>query len=176
MELSCWTETTRQKVSYPHQWREQTVFVSTWHHHWHDIGLHLKEDRKTNFQEVVGVLLTVGLKNRFLITNRKCRVNNTRVIKKHLLILQFQNNSLCADSTSSLAHHHGNVPKRESQNVSVCAKGHMNYGLTLTEGLILIDPELIIFGGPQSLPVSRCYNVHPESVSQLAAAPATGRL
>lgn len=59
-------------------------------------------------------------------------------------------------STSSWAHRHGNVPKRESQNVSKCVKGHMNYGLTLNEALFLIDPELIIFGRPQSSPVSCC--------------------
>lgn len=137
-----------------------------------------KKRENQNVQDVVGVPSTVGLENCFFFTNHQGRVDSTKFIKKHLLISLFsqKKNLLWTISTSSWAHCHGNVPKRESQNVSVCAKGHMNYGLTLTEGLILIDPELIIFGRPQSLPVSRCYNFHPESISPLAATPATGSL
>lgn len=96
--------------------------------------------------------------------------------RKAFLSCAYKKTSLWTISTSSWAHRHGNLPKREFQNVSVCVKGHMNYGLTLTEGLFLIDPGLIIFGRPQSSSVSRCYNVHPQSISPLAAAPTNARL
>lgn len=129
----------------------------------------------------MGVPSTVGLENSFLFLFFFLQIKKTELITEEssrntFLSCGYKKTSLWTISTSSWAHCHGNVPKRESQNVSMCVKGHMNYGLTLTEGLILIDPQLIIFGRPQSLPVSCCYNVQPERISRLAAAPTNGRL
>lgn len=112
-----------------------------------------------------------------IFTNRGDNVDNRRVVKRYVLILQSPKKNLFVDNFHFLL---DPLPwqrsKTGAQNVSVRVKGHMNYGLTFTEGLILIDPELIIFGRPQSSPVSRCYNVDPEIIHRLVAAPASERL
>lgn len=129
------------------------------------------EKQEDHFQDVVGVSFRCRSgKRRFLQTVLKSRqeiLSYLAVTKKNLFVDYFH----------FLL---GPLPWQRSEtgvpNASVCVKGHMNYGLTLTEGLILIDPELIIFGRPQSSPVSRCYNVDPDNIHRLLATPANERL
>lgn len=134
------------------------------------------EKQEDHFQDVVGVSF-------------RCRSGKRRFLQTVLTKLIIEESSRdtflsCSNKKNLFVDYFhfllGPLPWQRSEtgvpNASVCVKGHMNYGLTLTEGLILIDPELIIFGRPQSSPVSRCYNVDPDSIHRLLATPANERL
>lgn len=136
------------------------------------------EKREYHFQDVMGVSFRCRSgKRRFLqavLTKLMIEESSRDTFLSYLAVTK---KTLFVDYFLFLL---GPLPWQRSEtgvpNASVCVKGHMNYGLTLTEGLILIDPELIIFGRPQSLPVFRCYNVDAHSIHRLVAAPANERL
>lgn len=138
------------------------------------------EKREYHFQDVVGVLFRCRSWKTQIFTSRaeKLMIEEESSRDTFLSYLAVTKKTLFVDyfhfllASIAMATFRNGSPKCQC----VCVKGHMNYGLTLTEGLILIDPELIIFGRPQSLPVSRCYNVDAHSIHRLVDAPANERL